>query len=151
MLACIHYSQLPLFCWLLSSCLHSFFPCLSPGSQSISGCLWILIQRGLCTSGSFPLFTQQQARRGCWNWEERLINTGPVEAWLHPGRSSLSPIQEGEPGAGGGGDGFNVTMQQRTCNTSPHIKILTCWKWALFHWNIVDGKKNRVAVLMPCR
>lgn len=52
-LACIHYSQLPLFCRLLSLRLHSFFLCLLPGSSSVSSHTPKFLFKG--ASRSFPL------------------------------------------------------------------------------------------------
>lgn len=73
MLACIHYSQLPLFCCLFSLRLHSFVLCLSPSRhRAAPECL----SRGVFAPRDPSLSSSTATGR------ERLLSRGPIEAWL---------------------------------------------------------------------
>lgn len=74
MLACIHYSQLPLFCCLFSLRLHSFFLCLSPSHYRAAP---ESVFRGVLAPLDPSLSSSAATGR------ERLLTTGPIEAWLH--------------------------------------------------------------------
>lgn len=73
MLACIHYSQLPLFCCLFSLRLHSFFLCLSPSRHRAAP---ESLFRGVFAPLDPSLSSSTATGR------ERLITRGPIEAWL---------------------------------------------------------------------